>query len=135
MLKNQISAVSTKSNVKNDGYCVVFEDTTANKEKAKATFPPTVTVSNDDEKEIKVPSKKPMSPKSPRSPNSPMVSVEVISSTESEVVLRCFHVMDKYIDGCADKGPKGYKIDQFHKMFGDEFKNAGIDIGWKLMKI
>merc|ERR1712228_447831 len=27
MLKNQISAVSTKSNVKDDGYCVVFEDT------------------------------------------------------------------------------------------------------------
>merc|ERR1712183_860130 len=92
MLKNQISAVSTKSNVKDDGYCVIFEDT-KNTNKAKSTFPPTVTVSNDDEKEIKIPSKKPItpsntthkmpkSPKSPRSPNSPMVSVDVISSTE-----------------------------------------------------
>jgi len=77
----------------------------------------------------------PISPKRPKSPRSPKISVEVIESTDNEIILRLYHNMDKYISGSAEKGPKGYKIEQFHKMFGDELKNAGIEIGWKLMKI
>merc|ERR1712228_1030903 len=123
MLKNQISAVSTKSD---DGYCVVFEDT-----KKSNIISLNSTAEN---KEEKVSS--PISPKRPKSPRSPKVSVEVIESTESDkIVLRLYHNMDKYISGSAQKGPKGYKIEEFHKMFGDELKNAGIAIGWKLIKI
>ena len=123
MLKNQISAVSTKSD---DGYCVVFED--SNKSNIISLN------STAENKEEKVSS--PISPKRPKSPRSPKVSVEVIESTDSQmVVLRLYHNMDKYISGSAQKGPKGYKIEEFHKMFGDELKNAGIEIGWKLIKI
>merc|ERR1719291_1028624 len=150
MIKNQISAVSTKSHANEDGYCLVFEQLN------NAKKPLSVSMQAKDEKAVNVKKiisvspksasqkkedkvvndeeakKKPLSPKSPRSPK---VSVEVIESKESEVVLKLYHEMDKYISGCAEKGPKGYKIEEFHKFFGDELKNAGIGIGWKLMKI
>merc|ERR1712154_605253 len=69
------------------------------------------------------------------SPKGGKQRVEVVEDSEKEKTLRLYHNLDKYIKGSAEKGPRGYKIAEFQKMFGSDLKNVGVDIGWKLTKL
>ena len=154
MLKNQISAAAKKNPGK--GYIVIFENENASSSAPKKKKPITPKIEKAEPKKMtfeeeKVDStpktkkattpKKSTTPKAskPRTPrrsgSSSRPSVEVIEDGDNCKTLRLYHNMDKYIKSAAEKGPKGYKIVEFNKMFGNDLKELGVDIGWKLTKL
>ena len=62
-------------------------------------------------------------------------SVELINDYRDTKVLKIKHSLDKYIDFEAVSGPKGYKISGFKAKFGNDLKQFGIDIGWRVCKL
>eukprot|EP00483_Globobulimina_turgida_P010984 UN11005 len=124
MLKNQITAASRKNRA--NGYEVVFEKA---KEKAQTS------ADLDDKKSQNVTTKA----RSPRGGNTKKNKnkqrVEVIADGDGVKTLRLYHNMDKYLRSSAEKGRRGFVIAAFVKMFGDDLKECGVDIGWKLVKL
>eukprot|EP01083_Nonionella_stella_P263290 894535_1 len=152
MLKNQILAAARKDAI--NGYNIIFENTkqktfdfddkkiddkhkkntsqssqkSGNQSGKKGPTTPTSTKSTKN-------TKSPKSPKSPRTPRGNKQSIEIINDENDIKTIRLFHNIDKYIKSSSEKGPKGYLISAFNKKFGDDLKECGVDIGWKLVKL
>ena len=152
MLKNQISAAAKKQPTK--GYIAVFENLNGSssinsskpkispKASPKATPKATPKKMTFEEKKVDSnstnPSKKTDKPsaRSPRrSGSSSRPPLEMIQDGENTKVIRLYHNIDKFVKSAADKGPKGYKIVEYNKMFGNDLKELGVEIGWKLTKL
>eukprot|EP00484_Ammonia_sp_Unknown_P004332 CAMPEP_0197077412 /NCGR_PEP_ID=MMETSP1384-20130603/212607_1 /TAXON_ID=29189 /ORGANISM="Ammonia sp." /LENGTH=1280 /DNA_ID=CAMNT_0042516279 /DNA_START=629 /DNA_END=4471 /DNA_ORIENTATION=+ len=142
MLKNQISAAAKKN--PKQGYEVVFENASgsASPTKKTAAAKPSTPRMNfkDDEKEEAPQKKAPSSPRSPKSPrasrgSSSRVKVEMVADGEKEKTLRIYHNLDKFVKATAVKGPKGFKVTEFSGMFGNDMKEMGVEIGWRLTKL
>jgi len=86
---------------------------------------------NEEEKEAP-PSATPM-----RRKRSQPLSVELVAGTERQKTLRLHHHIHKYIKSGADPkaSPKGFTIEAFNKMFGDDLRAHGIEEQWKLIRI
>ena len=73
-------------------------------------------------------------PKTPRTPKG-RVSAELVSGSGTTVSVRLHHHIDKYIKSASGSGPRGYRIEAFNKMFGDDLKGFGIAEEWRLTRI
>jgi len=145
MLKNQISAAAKKQPTK--GYVVVFENPNASASSSSVkpkTSPKAASkkMTFEEKKVDSAPKKKPTTPKSTASPRTSRRSgsssrppLEMIEDGGNNKVIRLYHNIDKYIKSAAEKGPKGYKIVEYNKMFGNDLKELGVEIGWKLTKL
>eukprot|EP00485_Elphidium_margaritaceum_P010770 CAMPEP_0202687948 /NCGR_PEP_ID=MMETSP1385-20130828/3495_1 /ASSEMBLY_ACC=CAM_ASM_000861 /TAXON_ID=933848 /ORGANISM="Elphidium margaritaceum" /LENGTH=854 /DNA_ID=CAMNT_0049342813 /DNA_START=110 /DNA_END=2674 /DNA_ORIENTATION=- len=125
MLQSQVSSAGKSQDAQKNGYMVMFESAAANNEEQK-----TNATSNNKAAATTV---KPRNVSS----SSSRPKCELLNDDDggNSKTIRLYHSIEKYVKSAAEKGPKGYKIIEFSKMFGADLQALGVQVEWKLTKL
>merc|ERR1712157_144237 len=62
-------------------------------------------------------------------------TVELMSSFSDQRTVKIHQPLEKYVEFCSVKGPKGYQISGLTATFGGDLQAYGIGVGWRLLKL